>query len=276
MCEKRFNADLVKPDRKGALTYINVPFDAGKELGGKGRIKVEGMINGCPYRSILIPRGNGVYILPIDKQMQKLINVNESEQLNVVMRALMKTVTNIDSCRTGLTEKADMDVLTAIRTRRSIRKFSEKPVEDNLLYTILDAGLNAPSAKDKRPWHFIVIRHREVLQKLAEIKSDGQMIASANLCIAVCGDKVLEGMEAYLLEDCAAAAENMLLAAHGLGLGAVWCGLYPGKSCFKRTIEILDLPHKVVPIALIAIGHPEEEKVEQSRFDSSKIHFDRW
>jgi nitroreductase len=276
MSEQVFEAVIVRPERKGGLTYINLPFNAAKIFNSKGRIKVEGTINEFPYRSSLIPKGNGAYILPLDKQLQKSINIDDDKPLQIIMRPLSNKETEYIPNDYELLDSANIDLIAAIRTRRSIRKFTNRKVEDKLLYTVLNAGFCAPSAKDKRPWHFIVIRDKDILHKLSDNKTDVKMLPEADLCIAVCGDKVLEGMEGYLLEDCAASIQNILLAAHGLGLGAVWCGLYPNAECSKNTIAVLELPQKVMPVALIAIGYPDEQKEAENRFDKSRIHFDKW
>ncbi|MCX7709462.1 MAG: nitroreductase family protein [Clostridia bacterium] len=276
MLRKEFDAQIIRPDKKGSLTYIRIPFDAAKEFHSRGRIKVEGTINGFSFRSSLIPKGNGVYILPIDKKMQKEIGLVDSDVLHVIMKP--DSVYTGSEVHTGIEkiEACNIDVLSAIRERRSIRKFSDKEIDEKVLNTILEAGLCAPSAKNKRPWHFIVIREKEALNSLSRKDSNHKPIAEAACCIVVCGDKNVQGMNEFLYEDCAASIQNILLASYGLGVGTVWCGLHTGSDSYKFLVEKLQLPVKIVPIAAIALGYPAENRGSEDRFDLVKIHSEKW
>jgi nitroreductase len=169
-----------------------------------------------------------------------------------------------------------MDVLDAIFTRRSIRKFTGQPVSEEDLHTILRAGCYAPSAKDKRPWQFIVVRDAEKLKAIAAGMRYGKMIPQAGCVIVVCGSKADQGMVGFLVEDCSAAIQNMLLATHGLGLGAVWCGLYPVTPNTRLVTDILELPAGIVPVGLIALGHKIEDRQTAERFDPAKVHLEKW
>ena len=150
--------------------------------------------------------------------------------------------------------KCSLDVLTAMKTRQSIRKFTDKPVSQDLLTAILYAGMCAPTAKDKRPYHFIVVRDRCDLSMLARHNSNAAMLEFAAGAMIVCGDKNREGIKEFLYADCAAATQNMLLAIHGLGLGGVWCGVAPNSGWRKLLIEQAALPDKLEPISVIAFG----------------------
>lgn len=170
-----------------------------------------------------------------------------------------------------------MDVLTAIRTRRSIRKYTEEKIDEQTLATILDAGFCAPSASNKRPWHFLVIRDKARLQVIAEAHPYAKMMTSADCCIVVCGDEAVQSSTGLLVEDCSAAIQNMLLAAHGLGIGAVWCGLYGGRA--DRHLEfaqLLGLPAGIITVGMIAFGYPAETKPATDRFDASRVHHESW
>jgi nitroreductase len=169
-----------------------------------------------------------------------------------------------------------MDVLEAIFTRRSIRKYTGVKISEDELHTILRAGFYAPSAKDKRPWHFIVVRDHEKLVSIADGLTYGKMIPHADCVIVVCGSKSIHNKVGYLVEDCSASIQNMLLAVHGLGLGAVWCGLYPVPARTRHLSQILELPPEIVPVGLIALGNKNEERQTPERFDPSRVHFDRW
>ena len=169
-----------------------------------------------------------------------------------------------------------MDILTAIKTRRSIRTYTDRSVDDETLDKILEAAMCAPSANNKRPWHFVVIRDREELVRISEVQRYHKPIGRAACCIVVCGDKSIQGVHDFLLNDCSAATENLLLAAHGSGLGAVWCGVNTGSDVSRYLKEKLPLPASVVPIALIALGYPAEERKAEDRFDASRIHYEKW
>jgi len=170
-----------------------------------------------------------------------------------------------------------MDINTAILTRRSIRKYSPTQIDDVTLKSILNAGFHAPTAGNKRPVHFIVIKDKATLKALSEAKQEAEMISMANIAIVVCGDKQIQGYNDFLHEDCSASIQNMLLCIHGHGLGAVWCGVPSILSdCFQIYIDKLNLPENIIPIATIAIGGIGEDKPYIDRFDEKKVHYDRW
>lgn len=169
-----------------------------------------------------------------------------------------------------------MDVLEAIFTRRSIRKFTGEPVSDSDVETILKAGMCAPSAHNIRPWEFIIIRDKEIFERIAKVHAYAKMLLQAEVCIIVCGDKDKQKTLGFLIEDCSAAIENILLAAHGIGLGAVWCGLYPVPHLIKGIENICSLPDNVVPVGMVVIGHKGEERETADRFDRTKLHYDIW
>ncbi len=169
-----------------------------------------------------------------------------------------------------------MEILEAIFTRRSIRKFTGQSVSDDDLHTILRAGCYAPSARNHQPWHFVVVKDCNTLQAIALDHPYAKMMPQAGCCIVACGDKQRQGMTGFLIEDCSAALQNMLLAAHGLGLGAVWCGLYPLAPRMKAMRELLHLPATLLPVGMIALGHKAEERSTGERYDPAKIHFEKW
>lgn len=169
-----------------------------------------------------------------------------------------------------------MDVLTAIKTRRSIRFYTDQPIDEDLLDKVLEAAMYAPSAHNKQPWHLVVIRDREELTRISEVQRYHKPIGRAACCIVVCGDENIQGNHDLLWNDCSAATQNILLAAHGLGLGAVWCGVTTGSDAARYLKERLPLPSGIVPVALIAIGHPAEERTTDDRFDKSKVHYEKW
>ena len=162
--------------------------------------------------------------------------------------------------------------------RRSIREYSSNKVTDEVVQKLLEAAMAAPSAVAKDPWRFVVVRNRQKLSQITVALPNGQMLAGAALGIAVCGD--LEAAHdrqlSYLLQDCSAAIENLLLCAHVLGLGACWLGVHPREDRVQRIKEILGLPASVIPVACISIGYPAESKEPRTRFHADYVHFDGW
>lgn len=169
-----------------------------------------------------------------------------------------------------------MDVLTAIMTRRSIRTFDERPIPEELCEKLLRAAMAAPSARNAQPWQFIVIDHRATLMEIATRFPNAQPARTAPLGILVCGDLSLELSKGYWVIDCAAAAQNILLAAHGLGLGALWTGVYPRENRVEGLRDIFEIPEHVVPHSLVLVGYPAESPEPLDRFDVKRIHRNRW
>src|SRR5699024_9768161 len=169
-----------------------------------------------------------------------------------------------------------MDVLDAIFSRRSIRKFTGEVISDNNLQTLLKAGFQAPSAHNFEQREFVVIKDKKVIEKITKFHEYAQMLANAGCGFVVCGDKEKQPERGLLVEDCSASIQHMLLAAHGLGLGAVWCGLYSQEKLTSPMSELLELPENILPIGLIVVGEKAEEKRVIDRYDESKVHFDKW
>lgn len=272
---ERFDA-LIKKDGSGRLTVAEIPFNA-KEVfhKTKGTIYVSGTVNGIAYRSKLLSRGGGKFVLVLDKAMQKSIGFcGQAMTAHFTMDA-----EDMEAARkhlAGHNRVNSNDVFTAIETRQSIRKFTAKPVGQEMVTAVLYAGMCAPTAKNKRPYHFIVLREKPVLSMLARHNPNAPMLEFAAGAIVVCGDKNREGIKEFLYADCAAATQNMLLGLHGLGLGAVWCGVAPNSDWRKLLIEQLALPPKLEPVSVIAFGWPDEEKELHPRWETAMVHYDRW
>ena len=166
-------------------------------------------------------------------------------------------------------------VLDNILARTSIRSYQDRPVEQDKIEKMLRAGMAAPSAVDKRPWHFIVVTDRQQLEGLAEANPNAGMAARAPLAIVVCGDKTkaLTRVPDYWVQDVAAATENILLAAHGMGLGAVWTGTYPVTDRVEKVAKVLNLPEHIVPFCTIVIGYPEKYQAPKNKWDESNISY---
>ena len=165
------------------------------------------------------------------------------------------------------------DLINPILSRRSIRKYTEEPIADKEIKTLLEAAMAAPSASNRKPWHFIVISKKETLNQLAEAHEHAKMLVEAALCISVCGDP---DNSRYWVQDCSAATENLLLAVTALGLGAVWCGVHPRPERVSIISKILGIEAPIVPLNIIAIGHPAEEKEPRTQYDENKVHREKW
>ena len=170
------------------------------------------------------------------------------------------------------------DRLEFIFGRRSLRLYSPEAVSEAMVQKLLEAAMAAPSAAAKDPWRFVVVRNRQTLADIVAALPNGQMLAGAALGIAVCGElpAAHDQQLSYLLQDCSAAIENLLLAAHILGLGACWLGVHPREQRMNALKKILSLPPSVIPVACIAIGHPAEAKEPRTRFNRDYVHSEKW
>jgi len=173
---------------------------------------------------------------------------------------------------------ATNDHLDFILGRRSIRVYSPGDVTDATVTRLLEAAMAAPSAMTKDPWRFVLVRDRQTLSQLATLHPGAAMLASAAMAIAVCGDldAAFERQISYLLQDCSAAVENLLLAAHAQGLGACWVGIHPGEPLIKRVRELLSLPASFVPVAVVSLGQPGEQQPPRTRFNADYIRREKW
>ncbi len=165
-----------------------------------------------------------------------------------------------------------MDLLEGIRTRRSIRRFQARPVPRGLIRTMIEAAMFAPSARNAQPWQFVVIDDRQVLASYGKKHPNAEMAKDAPLGILVCGDLRLELSPGYWPVDCAAAVQNLLLAAHAVGLGAVWTGVYPREDRMRTLREMCGLPPEVQPHSLVVIGYPAESPPMPDRFRADRVH----
>jgi nitroreductase len=169
-----------------------------------------------------------------------------------------------------------MDTLEAIMTRRSVRSFTDEPVTDEQVETLLRAAMAAPSAGNEQPWRIVATRERETLKRWSGATPFARPLAGAALGLAICGETVAIKHSGFWADDCAAATQNILLAAHATGLGAVWIGVHPSKLMVANVRRILKPPRSVVPFALIAIGHPEKRHEPADRFRSDFVVTDGW
>jgi len=168
-----------------------------------------------------------------------------------------------------------MDAMEVILTRRSIRKYTKQPVSAEVLKELLEAGMCAPSAGNRQPWCFVVIKDRKILNEIPKYHPYAQMLKEAPVAILVCCESNLE-LKGLGVEDCSAATQNILLAAHAKGLGAVWLGISAAGGEAAATKKLLNLPEHIIPISLISIGYPAEQKPRQDRYRADRVHYNQW
>ncbi len=178
-----------------------------------------------------------------------------------------------------ITERPAMNPrLKDLFSRRSVRVYQQRDVADDLVRDLLEAAMAAPSAVAKDPWSFVVVRNRDMLSKIADGLPNGKMLRDAALGIVVCGDlqRAHDRQLSYLLQDCTAAIENLLLAASALGLGACWLGVHPREERVKHIRALLNVPDSVIPIAAMSIGWPAESPGPRTRYREDAVHHETW
>ena len=165
-----------------------------------------------------------------------------------------------------------------IMTRTSVRQYKDQPVEQEKIDIMLKAAMAAPTAVNLQPWHFIVITDKQTIGLLS-----GQQPTNAPLLIAVCGDTdkttTPDGkmkLPDFWVEDVSAATENLLLAAHALGLGAVWTGVYPAMDRTAEVANVLNCPKNIVPMAVVRIGYPDESPEPKNKFKEENISYNKF
>lgn len=199
--------------------------------------------------------------------------------------AIMATAV-ISGCKAQESAPGALDV---IMTRTSIRSFTGDPVPQEQLETILKAGMAAPTAMNSQPWRFVVVTDQEKIAKVFGQGPRSGMFTTAGAVIVVCGESTsmrkpfgqpdaeeVEMENIFWYEDCSAAAENILLAAHALGLGAVWTAGYPGMQRVAPIAEALGIPEKVIPLCVIPVGVPAETPAPKDKWKPEYIHWNQW
>ncbi len=162
------------------------------------------------------------------------------------------------------------DALENISTRTSIRRYTSAPVEDEKIEKMLRAGMAAPTAMNRQPWAMVVVNDPSQMEALR---------CDAPLAIVVCGDMERAiGGEArdFWIQDASAASQNILLAAHSLGLGAVWRGVYPIPPRIQEVKDVLGLPENIIPLNIITIGYPDESPTPKDKWKPENVHYNRW
>lgn len=165
-----------------------------------------------------------------------------------------------------------MQTMEAIMTRRSIRKFENTPLTEHQIKTLLEAAMNAPSAGDGRPWHFVVTTNRTKLNALADAVDEGNdMFKQAQAAVLICLDESLEGFKGFGQQDCSCAAQNLQLAAHDMGLGTVWIAIIHVPPRVAGCRKVLDVPEEMIPFALFPLGVPGETLEADVRYDETRV-----
>lgn len=166
-----------------------------------------------------------------------------------------------------------------IMTRTSVRSYSGKAVKKVTVDTLLRAAMAAPTAGNKQPWRFVVVNNRQTLRTIGEEYGSMKMAAEAPVAVIMCGEPAAtfpgEGV-GYWIQDVSAATENLLLAAHAMGLGAVWCGIYPIQERVDKFRSILSLPEDIIPMACVCVGYPEGESTPKDKWNPEYIHYNKW
>lgn len=173
---------------------------------------------------------------------------------------------------------AQNTVMDNILTRASVRSYQNKAVEDEKITQILKAAMAAPSALNRQPWRFIVVKDAALKSELAKNLPNAKMAEQAPVAIVVCGDmdKTAKGdAKEFWVQDVSAATQNLLLAAHSLELGAVWTGLYPTDRA-QTAAKILNLPENLIAFALIPVGYPVHDVLPKDKWDETKISYDKF
>lgn len=169
-------------------------------------------------------------------------------------------------------------VYDAIMTRSSVRSYTSQPVEQEKVEKLLRAGMAAPTAGNRQPWEFVVVTERAILDKLPDIIPGSHMTAKAQLAIIVLGTPAKALLPEYWVQDCSAATENILLAAHGMGLGTVWCGAYPNNDADRvgQMSKLFSLPEGTYALNVIVVGYPDGEPTVKDKWDAEKVHYNKY
>ena len=169
-----------------------------------------------------------------------------------------------------------MELFEALHTRRSIRQYDEKEIPNEIIKKILSAAMMAPSTADARTWHFVLVTDPKIKAQIKDVHPYVGMVTKSPLSILICGDLSKEKFKGFWPQDCSAAMQNLLLAAHGLGLGAVWTGIYPIEERVEKFRNIFSFPEDIIPFGLAVMGWPGQVIDSKERYDERLIHLNTW
>lgn len=179
---------------------------------------------------------------------------------------------------TNSTTMKQDNVIENIRTRVSVRQFTGEKIPDEQIQTLLQCAMSAPSAINHQPWAFIVVTEDSLLAQLGQVFPYSRCDQHPACAIIPCGDltKAIEGSEGFWINDVSAATENILLAAHAMGLGAVWTGLHPNMERATAAQQLLGLPEHIIPMCIVPVGVPAEQPEVKDKWKTENIHYNRW
>ena len=227
------------------------------------------------FRTRIRSMKNGNHVILFNKEVRDKLKIPDDGLQNVEIDINIDEISSVDH-----TEQLPPMVKDArirnIFDRVSIRQFTADPIEKRKLNTILYAGMSAPSAGNKRPFHFIILDDDKKISNIVAQTPYIKIIAGAKLNIVVCGDQIIQPINEYLLADCAAATENMLLAITGLDLGGVWCGIKKDSDLQTIISQELELPNDIIPTAIIDCGVVDKKVTTKRLFDQNKVHYNKW
>ncbi len=195
----------------------------------------------------------------------------------LVVMAIKTTEHNSSKSSTEEIDKESI-IYDAIMSRTSVRSYTSQPVEQAKVEKLLRAAMSAPTAGNRQPWEFIVVTERAILDQFPAIIPGAHMASKSQLAIVVLGSPTKALLPEYWVQDCSAATENILLAAHGMGLGAVWCGAYPNNPADRvgQISRLLNLPDGIIALNVIVVGYPDSEPTIKDKWELSKIHYNRY
>ena len=157
-----------------------------------------------------------------------------------------------------------------IYQRRSIRSYTDREINDGDLIEIVKAGMNAPSAMNKKLWEFIVIKDKEIMANLSNLAPTAFMLNKCNKAIVVIGKKESK----YLEQDLSAATQNILLMSTSLNIASCWIGVYPELEKESYAKKVLNIPDEYMVLSVITLGYTDKEKDANNNFNKEKIHYD--
>lgn len=190
--------------------------------------------------------------------------------VSTLILSFMMTACNCDN---NGSKGRKQDAMENIFARKSVRKYLPKPVEQEKTELLLKAGMAAPTGKNTQPWEFVVVTDRAVLDSMAAALPYAKMLKEAPMAIVVCGDMT---KSSYWYIDCSAAAENILLAAEALGLGAVWTATYPYEDRMEVAKKYTGHPDHIASLCVIPVGYPAVPHTPKDKWDASKVHTGKW
>lgn len=218
------------------------------------------------------------------------MKIKPSVFLNVVLAAGLAVVSAhlVASKKTSSEQSADQSsdsdkssdvVYQNIMSRSSVRSYADRPIEKEKINKLLHAGMAAPSAMNRQPWHFVVVDDRALLDSIALATPNAGMAKNAPLAIVVCGnkDKFAEGHAREMWsQDASAATENILLQAHAMGLGAVWTGTFPDESRMAKVSSLLNLPDNLMPFSTIVVGYPDGDATPKDKWNEENVSYNKF